>query len=323
MKIKIKINLFKVCFMALSWGILITLLYFTYKDAKHNITNTIKNGMYDAIDIDYHKRLNKVLVLQTPTGRKLKGMHIETEDGTETIFFNDSTDESTAIKLCNQYVLSKIIPPNPDDINELLKDELEKKNIGYEKAGVIYFNKGKRIFSNNDSTNLKSSIITPVEYIDARKTIAIQAWTNVKWYQVIVMTSQKTLWSVGAYFIVLVFVSLSFIIKPKKSESPFNSEHIEFGRMILDTENYKLYIDNKLCQIAPTDFKLLALFVNAPNHFLTKECIKKEFWASDINSDNKIHSHISTLKSSLKDYPQIRIITKINKGYQLDITPQN
>lgn len=43
---------------------------------------------------------------------------------------------------------------------------------------------------------------------------------------------------------------------------------------------------------------------------LTKEDIKNAFWPKDNNPENKIYSHISTLKSSLKDFPEYQIVTE-------------
>ena len=75
----------------------------------------------------------------------------------------------------------------------------------------------------------------------------------------------------------------------------------------------------RLCHIAPADFNLLELFIKTPKHLLTKEDIKNAFWPKDNNPENKIYSHISTLKSSLKDFPEYQIVTE-KGGYRLVIS---
>ena len=90
--------------------------------------------------------------------------------------------------------------------------------------------------------------------------------------------------------------------------------------MTLKLESKKLYIGDRLCHIAPADFNLLKLFIKAPKHLLTKEDIKNAFWPTDSNLENKIYNHISTLKSSLKDFPKYQIVTE-KGGYQLVISP--
>ena len=54
-----------------------------------------------------------------------------------------------------------------------------------------------------------------------------------------------------------------------------------------------------------------------PNAY--KEDIKNAFWPKDNNPENKIYSHISTLKSSLKDFPEYQIVTE-KGGYRLVIS---
>ena len=50
-----------------------------------------------------------------------------------------------------------------------------------------------------------------------------------------------------------------------------------------------------------------------------KEDIENAFWPKDNNPENKIYSHISTLKSSLKDFPEYQIVTE-KGGYRLVIS---
>ena len=52
---------------------------------------------------------------------------------------------------------------------------------------------------------------------------------------------------------------------------------------------------------------------------MTKEDIKNAFWPKDNNPENKIYSHISTRKSSLKDFPEYQIVTE-KGGYRLVIS---
>lgn len=93
-------------------------------------------------------------------------------------------------------------------------------------------------------------------------------------------------------------------------EIPDNPDYIQLGKMTLKLESKKLYIGDRLCHIAPADFNLLELFIKTPKHLLTKEDIKNAFWPKDNNPENKIYSHISTLKSSLKDFPEYQIVTE-------------
>ena len=316
---KIPTNLFKFSFIALGWIVFILLCYVAFKDEKANALITMKDSLREAINIDYQERLNKILVSYRPLGRKVKGVQIEYGDSLEIIYFEDSTHESLATQLANQYVMTRIIPVNPDNFNKIFQEEWEKNGVSAAKTGIIYRYNKKKVFSDNDSISFQKALVTPVQAIDAKRTAGVQAWAMIHWTEIVKHTTPKVLWSIIAYFIVLIWVSLSFLKKPQEKETPANPDYIQFGKMTLKLESKKLYIGDRLCHIAPADFNLLELFIKTPKHLLTKEDIKNAFWPKDNNPENKIYSHISTLKSSLKDFPEYQIVTE-KGGYRLVIS---
>ena len=328
---KIPTNLFKFSFIALGWIVFILLCYVAFKDEKTNVLITMKDSLREAINIDYQERLNKILIHYRPLGRKVKGVQIEYGDSLEIIYFEDSTHESLATQLANQYVMTRIIPVNPDNFNKIFQEEWEKNGVSAAKTGIIYCPNKKKVFSDNDSISFQKALVTPVQAIDAKRTAGVQAWAMIHWTEIVKHTTPKVLWSIIAYFIVLIWVSLSFLKKPQEKETPANPDciqceeipdnpdYIQLGKMTLKLESKKLYIGDRLCHIAPADFNLLELFIKTPKHLLTKEDIKNAFWPKDNNPENKIYSHISTLKSSLKDFPEYQIVTE-KGGYRLVIS---
>lgn len=328
---KIPTNLFKFSFIALGWIVFILLCYVAFKDEKTNVLITMKDSLREAINIDYQERLNKILIHYRPLGRKVKGVQIEYGDSLEIIYFEDSTHESLATQLANLYVMTRIIPVNPDNFNKIFQEEWEKNGVSAAKTGIIYRYNKKKVFSDNDSISFQKALVTPVQAIDAKRTAGVQAWAMIHWTEIVKHTTPKVLWSIIAYFIVLIWVSLSFLKKPQEKETPANPDcipceeipdnpdYIQLGKMTLKLESKKLYIGDRLCHIAPADFNLLELFIKTPKHLLTKEDIKNAFWPKDNNPENKIYSHISTLKSSLKDFPEYQIVTE-KGGYRLVIS---
>ena len=325
-------KLLKFSFIVLGWVVFALLCYFAFKDEKTNILAIMKQNLHEAVNVDYQERFNKILVHYRPLGRKLKGVQIEYGDSIEIIYFEDSTHESPATQLANQYVMTRIIPVNPDNFNKIFQEEWEKNGVSAAKTGIIYRHNKKKVFSDNDSISFQKALVTPVQAIDAKRTAAVQAWAMIHWTEIVKHTTPKVLWSIIAYFIVLIWVSLSFLKKPQEKETPANTDYIpceeipanpdyiQLGKMTLKLESKKLYIGDRLCHIAPADFNLLKLFIKAPKHLLTKEDIKNAFWPTDSNPENKIYNHISTLKSSLKDFPKYQIVTE-KGGYQLVISP--
>ena len=173
---KIPTNLFKFSFIALGWIVFILLCYVAFKDEKTNVLITMKDSLREAINIDYQERLNKILIHYRPLGRKVKGVQIEYGDSLEIIYFEDSTHESLATQLANQYVMTRIIPVNPDNFNKIFQEEWEKNGVSAAKTGIIYRYNKKKIFSDNDSISFQKALVTPVQAIDAKRTAGVQAW---------------------------------------------------------------------------------------------------------------------------------------------------
>lgn len=223
---KILTNLFKFSFIALGWTVFILLSYVAFKDEKANALITMKDSLREAINIDYQERLNKILIHYRPLGRKLKGVQIECGDSMETIYFEDSIHESLATQSVNQYVMTKIIPVNPDKFNKIFQEEWEKNGISAIKTGIIYRHNKEKAFSDNDSISFQSALVTPVQTIDAKRSAGVQAWAMIHWTEIVKHTTPKVLWSIIAYFIVLVWVSLSFLKKPlEKISRPVRTAH--------------------------------------------------------------------------------------------------
>lgn len=307
----------------LGWISCMLLFYFLFQDGKENIHAQINHTLQETITLDYYNRLNKKLKSHRPLGRKMKGSRIKTEKGIETIIFKDSIDEHIAEQLVNQYVLAKFSPINPDNFNDIFRSAIKNNKIA-EKTGIIYCYNGKKQYSDCDSVSPQSAIITHPQIIDIKATASVQAWTDCNWIIILQNTTLKTLLSAIAYGMILLLVSiLLYIHKDKKEDIIEYGENIEIGDLLLQKDMQRIYIKGEMCPIRRADFKLLLLFVQAPNHFLTREDIKNAFWPKEDNSDNKIYSHISTLKSSLKDFPKYQIIRETGRGYRLILPNKN
>lgn len=166
-------NLFKFSFIALGWIVFILLCYVAFKDEKANVLATVKDNLREAINIDYQERLNKILISYRPLGRKVKKVQIKCEDNIEIISFEDSTYEALAVQLANQYVMTKIIPVNPDNFNKIFQKEWEKNGFSTTKTGIIYYHNKKKVFSDNDSISFQSALVTHVQTIDAKRSTGV------------------------------------------------------------------------------------------------------------------------------------------------------
>ena len=54
------------------------------------------------------------------------------------------------------------------------------------------------------------------------------------------------------------------------------------------------------------------MLVEKPNHTLNRNEIKHTFWKDELGIDNRLSNLLSTLRSSLKDFPEYQILTDEN-----------
>lgn len=316
---KTPIKLFYPGLAALGWMLFILSCCFAFQEEKASVQAAMESSLQEAVDVDYQERLNKVLVSYRPLGRKIKRVQIKCKEGIETISFEDSIREHSAVQLASQYVMTQINPVHPDSLHRIFCKEWEKNGVAATKTGIVYSHKQRKRFSANDSVSLQSAFVTPVRMIDGRKTAGVQAWAVITWTEIVGHFSAGMWVAFVTGFLALSWFSLFLLKRQRHKEMPATitrPDYLQIRKMTLKLESQKLYIDGQPCPLTPADFNLLLLFVKTPEHFLTKEDIKNCFWPKEDCPDNKIYTHISTLKAALKRFPGHQIMT-LRKGYQL------
>lgn len=299
----------------------------SFRDEPENIRPQIDQALQEAIAEDYHKRLFKQgMYRPKPLERKVKGIRIISENGPEDIWFADSLDEQTAHQLVDQYMFARLNPLVPDEFNALFKKELEKIGIDG-RTGIVYRHNGVPQYSGNDSAAVRSALYTQTKMLDAKNTVSVQGWVDYDWGMWLEHADKKNLWlSLGCYVILLAFVLLLKKMKGKTKKTEYientvrqedDPDGYNLGRMRLDLKRKSLYIDGAECPITNMDFDLLRMFVEAPEYYLSREDIKQAFWAKEEEVENKINSHITSLRSKIKDLEGYSIERMRGKGYRL------
>ena len=316
---KILTNLFSLA-LCIGWTVFILLSYVAFKDEKANALITMKDSLREAINIDYQERLNKILIHYRPLGRKVKGVQIEYGDSLEIIYFEDSTHESLATQLANQYVMTRIIPVNPDNLNKIFQEEWEKNGVSAAKTGIIYRYNKKKVFSDNDSISFQKALVTPVQAIDAKRTAGVTGMgydsldrNSKTYYSKSVMEHHRLFHRLGMG----VFVISE---KPLEKDIPASQNCTRFEKMVFKAGKSEIVYQRPAVSHSTCGFQSAVTIHQCTGTFLTKEDIKNVFWPQEDKPDNKIHNHISTLKSSIKNFSEYQIITEPKKGYRLVIS---
>ena len=300
----------KAIVLTVMWSVWIIGLGSVCWDAKEGLASSVQIALEDAILKDFQERHDAELKYWGGRlGRKVKSVTIVTENGEEDIEFKDSVDEMVAHRLATQYLLAQIHPIHPDTLNHILQEELKKYDVESE-TGIIYTYKGQSKYSRNDSSALhRSSVyLTPSRVLDVKKVVSVRAWISITPWYIVKNIYDGAFWSLLLLGAVLLWSSFS-------SWEEKDPNKIKFGKMLLNKESKKVTIDGKECKVRNQEFLLLLMFVEKPDHTLSRDEIKHAFWKEEMGVDNRVSNLISTLRYSLKVFPGYEVVGDEDKNY--------
>ena len=300
----------KVIVLTVMWSVWIIGLGSVCWDAKEGLASSVYIALEDAILKDFQERHDTELKYWGGRlGRKVKSVTIVTENGEEDVEFKDSIDEMVAHRLAAQYLLAQIHPIHPDTLNHILQEELKKYDMESE-TGIIYTYKGQSQYSRNDSSVLhRSSVyLTPSRVLDVKKVVSVRAWISTTPWYIVKNIYDGAFWSLLLLGAVLLWSSFS-------SWEEKDPNKVKQGKMSLNKESKKVTIEGKECKLRNQEFLLLLMFVEKPDHVLSRDEIKRAFWKEEIGVDNRVSNLISTLRSSLKDFPKYEVVGDEDMNY--------
>ncbi|WP_103174509.1 phosphate regulon transcriptional regulator PhoB [Paracoccus sp. SY] len=94
---------------------------------------------------------------------------------------------------------------------------------------------------------------------------------------------------------------------------------IEFGNITLDPEAYRVYVEGKAVHLGPTEFRLLATFMERPGRVFSREQLLDRVWGREVLIDTRtVDVHVGRLRRAILqtrgDYP---LRTVRGAGYAL------
>lgn len=301
----------KIALSVIGISILVGYVYL-FLDVKSTIVKAAEYTLEEAIEEDFMKReYSELKSSGGKLGRKVKGVTIVTENGEEDFEFKDSIDEKVAHRMVTQYLLAKIHPLHPDTLNALLQHKLKQYDFTIP-SGVIYICNQRKQYSNKDSMTVHHPFLywTRLHTLDIKNTISVQAWVSIApWY-----LFQNI--HAGAFWSLLMFGIVAFwsILTPWGEKE---ASKIKFGKMLFDKIERKMTIDGEECRLRNQEFQLLLMFVENSEHTLSRDEIRRAFWKDELGTENRISNILSTLRNSLKDFPEYQIVVNEKKGYKL------
>ena len=308
--------------IAISWLVLTVVFCFSLTKGEQSIRQEINRAFREAIDRHYAERVEIFQRFHTPDlnpyaeyyitapicGRKIKSYELRTWNSITLFVFKDSTDETKARRLLNEHILAQANPIDADKLNTLLQARLASEGITG-KTGIIYYHDKETQYS-RDTSAMHSAYRTPSVPLDITGNIKAQAWADYD-----SLTSVRHI--DNTFYYTLIFLTLIYIGMGMYRKRMHKATVCDQG-IFIDKNKRELRIDGIPRTIARLDLELFCLLWEKKGRCVSREEIKRCFWQTDLNADEKIDTHIKNLRKALKPFPSYRIVTVRGKGYYLN-----
>jgi len=106
-------------------------------------------------------------------------------------------------------------------------------------------------------------------------------------------------------------------------DHPLDEERLQQGRVRLDVESRRCYVDLREVKLRKKEFALLRLLLENPGRVLTREVLIDRVWGNDYVGDTKtLDVHIKRLRALIEDTPKSPtfITTVRGVGYRFELT---
>ena len=109
------------------------------------------------------------------------------------------------------------------------------------------------------------------------------------------------------------------LLKRNVKESPKEEENFIFNNLLIDYQNYKVYIENEKIPLTLKEFELLKLLTQNKTKVFSRENILDKIWGYEYYGETRtVDVHIRTLRKKLGSFSQY-IKTVHGVGYSFDI----
>ena len=101
-----------------------------------------------------------------------------------------------------------------------------------------------------------------------------------------------------------------------------SQQKIEIGSTIIDAASYTVSQTEtgQTVTLAKKEFDLLFKLLSSPGQIFTKEQLLEDIWGMETESfDSTVKTHVSRLRSKLKDFHEFEIVTVRGLGYKGDL----
>ena len=293
-------------------------LFFSQQSGKQQVQAVLDKTLMKAVEIDYHRRLNKEVTYNRFLNRKLAGIRLKSADTTEEYHFKDSTEECVAHQLMGQYILSIIHPLYPDEVNELLQEQLKKEGVDCPSRIAYHYGDTLTRWSKNEKLTAWTHLVSKQDSLDIKGQMSVEAYADCP-VSLIARLSDWPLWPGGLLALAAVGLLCFWQTDPKEQAVPQPRTHTV---LTLNPADGSICAGDRQQRLPRMTFELLELLFQFSNQVVTRQQIIDHLWKGDTAADphfykNRIERHILKLRKDLADFPDYRIETVPGSGYML------
>ena len=301
---------------------------FSFSSGKGQLQEIMDNALEQAVETDLQRRLceEKLVSIGSPMNRKIKEVKVTSGQGKELFILKDSMEQYLADKLANQYILSSIHPIQPEKLNRLVQEELRKQHIQCPTAVIYRKGRDERKESPAEFSAFDVVLTSEADSLDIKGEMSVQLKTGCPLPLIAGQSPASSRWGVGVLLTVTVLTAFFF---PRHTSYRISQcEPTRDNRMVLKRDNFCLCIAEQQRDLTEMQFYLLEALCRHSHHTVTRQEIASRLWQKEQAEDvsiynNRIDSHIASLRKLLADFPDYRIETVKRIGYRLtgpDIT---
>ena len=295
-----------------------------FRCSRTQVHTAINKALREAERLHYEDRLNtfqtdnrlfvdpalKAYLLASIANRKIKSYTLQTLEKKTTYVFQDSIPEATARKLLNEYLLDDILPVNAEQINQLFQAQLAQRHISG-MAGVFYIHTQARTQTRAGILPTASAYRTPVYQLDLTHNLQLQGWAD---YDFLTLLRYVPVAYYSTFFLVLLVGGILLYLRYKKRQKK------PAKGLYIDLMHQALLIDGIQCAISRLDLQILHQLWTKNGECVNREEITATCWPDDAEANEKLETHIQTIRKVLQDFPDYRIVTVKGRGYYLKCT---
>ncbi|MCI5581806.1 MAG: helix-turn-helix domain-containing protein [Phocaeicola plebeius] len=295
---------------------------FSFFSGKGRLQEIMDNALEQAVETDLQRRLceEKLVSMGSPMNRKIKEIKVTSGQGTELFILEDSMEQYLADKLANQYILSTIHPIQPEKLNRLVQEELRKQDILCPTAVGYRRGRGERKESPAEFSVFDVVLTSEADSLDIKGEMSVQLKAGCPLPLIAGQSPAYLRWGMGLLLTVTVLTAFLFPRHTSYRISPCEPPHD--NRLVLKRDNFCFCIAGQQRDLTEMQFYLLEALCRHSHQTVTRQEIASLLWQKEQTDDvsiynNRIDSHIASLRKLLVDFPDYRIETVKRFGYRL------